>query len=308
MATIEAEAAVVATSVVPSGTHDADTTDGSPPARTAPARCSGEPAAPRTHRYRDVAGVDPDLLSLDVYASSTSASCPVVVWVHGGGWRTGDKQGRAIDTKAAYFTRLGYVLVAVNYRLASADNDVRWPQFGDDVAAAIDWVIVHAGDLGADAGRLALVGHSAGAHLASIVATNPDLLVGYDHERAVIDCIVGLDSASYDLTDRPGGSSGIVAGAFGTDPSTLAAASPLIQLMEHGGRVADVALVTRGGPSRRAGAAQFAARITAAGADSEVLDANPCSHEEVNDQLGRTGETVVTPFVTAFLQSCLGGT
>lgn len=271
-----------------------------------PASCAGAPAGPEVRAYDRIDGVDPDLLSMDVYRRPGATGCPAVIWVHGGGWRVGDKRGQAIDTKVAWAGRLGAVLVSVNYRLAAPDNDVGWPDFGRDVAAAVDRVLTDAPSLGVDPSKVVLVGHSAGAHLVSIVGTNPSLLGATGRERTAVRCVVSLDSAAYDLTnglaDRE---EGIYAAAFGQDPATLADASPTIQARTKPGELPAFLVVARGLPRRQMIAEDFAAAVRAAGGSAQVVNANPYTHGEVNTQLGVPGEGRVTPPTEAFLAGCL---
>jgi acetyl esterase/lipase len=115
--------------------------------------------------YRTVGGVD---LKLDIHRPNTPQgpdSRPVVIYVHGGGWMTGDKSG---DFKFDPFSDAGLVVVSISYRLAP---DHVWPACRDDVAAAVEWVKKNAADYGIDPDRLAIMGYSAGGHLAMDAAT-----------------------------------------------------------------------------------------------------------------------------------------
>lgn len=280
------------------------TASGEAPAGS-PTGCAGRLAGPDTRRYRDDVGDDdPDLVSLDVYRRPGATGCPALVWVHGGGWRRGDKAGRTTDTKAAFAGDLGAALVSVNYRLVTPGGDVRWPVTGEDVAAAVAWVLDHAGELGIDPTRVVLLGHSAGAHLVSIVATHPRLLADAGASREDVRCVVALDSAAFEITAEQVARSELFADAFGDDPATLADASPTVQAREHPGGIADFLVVTRGSPARLAESEAFAAAVTAAGASARVLDAGDYTHEQVNTELGVPGEQVVTPPTRAFLEGC----
>lgn len=274
--------------------------------------CVGALDGPDTREYRQLPGIDPSLLSLDVYRRPAATGCPVVVWIHGGGWTTGDKQGKAIRTKVDWAGRHGVVLVSVNYRLATPTNDVRWPAFGQDVATSVAWVVEHATELGADPARLVLMGHSAGAHLATIVSVHPTLLTDVGLERSAIRCVVSLDSASYDLTRYDDGTDAgaqdapaLVRTAFGDDPTTLADGSPQVQVRQHPGTVADLLVVTRGLAQRKDQARSYAGAVSATGAATQVVDATGYTHEQVNTQLGAPGEQVETPAVDAFLAGCV---
>jgi acetyl esterase/lipase len=120
--------------------------------------------------YIVIAGVDPNLLSLDVYAPAKAKDLPVVLMIHGGGWANGDKANRDVGTnKARYFTAQGYVYVSINYRLSPA---VQHPTHIEDVASAVSWVLENIATYGGDPARLTLMGHSAGAHL--LLVSAPD--------------------------------------------------------------------------------------------------------------------------------------
>jgi acetyl esterase/lipase len=268
------------------------------------------PESPTTIAYDEVPGVDPDLLSVDVYERPGGCDpAPVVFWVHGGGWRIGDKTNPGTDTKAAWAAANGWTLVSVNYRLSTDGAGVVWPTHGRDVATAIAAVLDRADELGIDPGRVAVAGHSAGAHIASMIAVDPSLLDGVGLDRTDVDCLAALDTEGYDLNERmnTGGDApdALIESAFGTGPAVLAAASPTIVLTETGGPVADAVIVTRGLPRRVAQAERFAEVLRASGSVAEMVEATGYSHAEVNAALGRPGETVETPTVTAFLQGCL---
>jgi arylformamidase len=222
--------------------------------------------------------------------------------VHGGGWRQGDKASGPVARKAAWAESLGAAFVSVNYRLTTPGSDVMWPDHGDDVAAAVAWVQTDGAVVGLDPDHLVLVGHSAGAHLVSIVGTDPALLTGADADPHGIDCVVALD-VDYDLADAAG--QALIANAFGTDQEVLAAASPPVQVERHGAPSAPFFVVTRGGAQRIAKAQGFVDVINDSGGSAQLLDATGYSHEEVSAQLGEPADTLVTPPVTDFVRSCL---
>lgn len=101
---------------------------------------------------------------------------PVVIWVHGGGWKVGDKadvmrtdEVQMIATTKAML-EAGYAVAAPNYRLVP---NTRFPEPMQDVSAAVRYLRNHAGELGLDPARFALMGDSAGAHLAAMTAMTP---------------------------------------------------------------------------------------------------------------------------------------
>ena len=270
---------------------------------TAPDQCREQPTGPTSYRYAAQPGSPAERTSLDVYLPAGCGPVPVLVWVHGGGWRRGDKRAGAVQQKAAFAHGLGAALVAVNYRLSSPDNDVRWPDHGEDVAAAVAWTVERGPALGLDPARLALMGHSAGAQLVASLATHPTLLEDAGADQSVVGCTVVLD-VQLDLTDRLG-PAGLVDNAFGTDPAVLADASPLVQVRTQGAPPSRFLVVTRGAPRRVAGAAGFVDLVTGSGGSAELLVASTYSHNEVSQRLGAPGERVVTPPTAAFLSACL---
>lgn len=111
-------------------------------------------------------------LSLDLHLPS-SAGAPVVLFVHGGGWRSGSRRefGPDIDDAFARIVAAGFAVASVDYRLSA---EATFPAQVDDVAAALGWLRSNAAELGIDASRVVLWGESAGANLAALVALRPD--------------------------------------------------------------------------------------------------------------------------------------
>ncbi|HKR25458.1 MAG TPA: alpha/beta hydrolase [Allosphingosinicella sp.] len=113
---------------------------------------------------------------------------PLVVFIHGGAWSFGDK--RIAAHMAAHFRARGYAFAAINYRLAPA---VTVGQQAEDVAAAL-------ASLGVGQRiPVLLIGHSAGAHLAALVGTDPRYLAAHRIPMGRVVGIVLLDGAGYDV-------------------------------------------------------------------------------------------------------------
>lgn len=106
---------------------------------------------------------------LDVYAPAEKggAARPVIVFFYGGSWSSGERGGYAFVGRA--LASRGFVTVISDYRLAP---EVTYPGFVEDGAAAVRWVRAHAGDYGGDGERIVLAGHSAGAYIAAMLATD----------------------------------------------------------------------------------------------------------------------------------------
>jgi acetyl esterase/lipase len=130
--------------------------------------------------------------TLDIYRPAHPAG-PLVVFLYGGSWQTGDKgEYRFVALPLA---RRGAVVVAADYRLYPA---VRFPAFLDDCAAAVAWAVGHAAALGADPDAVFVVGHSAGAYNALMLALDPGYLARAGTSRDRLAGVVGL-AGPYDF-------------------------------------------------------------------------------------------------------------
>jgi len=271
---------------------------------TAPGVCPNGGTPVRNVSYASVGDVDPNLLSLDIYPPATGCPAPVVVWVHGGGFRTGDKRFQMTD-KVRLLNDLGYMVVSVNYRLTDpADAEpVQYPTHAQDVASAIAWIHGNIARYGGDPDQIALMGHSAGAQIVATVATDPQLLGARGLAPADLACVAPLDTEGFDVARQVGLGLPIYVDTFGTDPATLAAASPLTHV-KAGAGIPPHLLVKRGSIGRQRMVDQYSAALTAAGIPVTVVDARGLTHEDVNVEIGAVGDTVMTPAVTTFLASC----
>ncbi|HKQ84451.1 MAG TPA: alpha/beta hydrolase [Steroidobacteraceae bacterium] len=138
-------------------------------------------------RARDVSYGPGPRQQLDVYAPASARQLPVVVFWHGGSWATGDKADyRFVGTALA---KHGVVAVLPNYRLYPA---VKFPAFIEDATTAVAWVQAHAAEWGGDPQRIVLMGHSAGAHIATFVAYDHGRLRRAGADPAAIRGVIGL--------------------------------------------------------------------------------------------------------------------
>jgi arylformamidase len=125
---------------------------------------------------------------LDVYAPPKAKNLPVVFWIHGGGWQTGDKSDVQIKPQA--FMDKGFVFVSTNYRLLP---NVDMATIVRDVAKSIHWVHDHIADYGGDPKRLLIMGHSAGAQLAALICTDDRYLKAEGLSLAITKGCVPVD-------------------------------------------------------------------------------------------------------------------
>ena len=160
------------------------------------ARCAPVDAVnfitPKVPVTRDIAyGTDPRQ-KLDVYAQSGSAPRPIVVFLYGGSWNSGSKS--MYPFVAATLARQGNIVVVPDYRLYP---QVKYPLFLQDCAQAFAWTVSHAQTLHGD-GRIFLMGHSAGAYNAAMLALDPPLLEAAGTSRDRITGFIGL-AGPYDF-------------------------------------------------------------------------------------------------------------
>jgi acetyl esterase/lipase len=241
--------------------------------------------------------------AIDFYRSKQGASAPLIVFIHGGGWSMGDKR-QASGEKPAHFTAGGYAFASINYRLVPAATV---EQQAADIASAIDTLRYRAADLGIDADRIALMGHSAGAHLAALVATDPNYLKAADVPMAAVKAVILLDGAGYDVA-RQMTSDGPLArqiyqAAFGDDPQRQARLSPL----RHAAAPNAASWLALHVAERAASAQQSEALVLAlrdSGAEAEALPIANSSHRDLNQNLGKAGDPA-TDLVDAFLRQAL---
>jgi len=234
--------------------------------------------------YAEREGVDPKLLSLDIYAPSAEGKHPVVVMIHGGGWRAGDKANRSMtEHKAPHFTGAGYVYVSINYRLSKAPK-TRHPAHVEDVAAALAFVHDNVAEYGGDPGRIFVMGHSAGAHLAALVAADRRRLAAHGKPLSIVKGVVCLDAGAYDLASRAEDAGprlrAMYEAAFG---DALRDASPLHHVAEG---VPPMLLFYTG--NRKP--AEMVAALRRAGAPAEAIHAKDKDHAGINACIGQEGD------------------
>ncbi len=187
--------------------------------------------APRITVHRDLPFRETDerTLHLDVYEPPESGPSPAVLFVHGGGFVTGDKGQFA--RQAVDFADEGFVAVESQYRLGPESS---FPAALVDVKAAVEWLRSEGADYGVDPDPIAVVGHSAGGNLAALAAVTADE-PAFEPERypgasSAVDALVGYVGV-YDLAalDDPATNREYVGGTPAEDPERFDLASPLGQ-------------------------------------------------------------------------------
>jgi acetyl esterase/lipase len=131
---------------------------------------------------------------LDVYAPENATNLPVVFWIHGGGWQTGDRTSIQLKPKA--FVEKGFVFVSTGYRLLP---NVEMIDIFRDIAKSLHWVHDHIGQYGGDPERILVMGHSAGAQLAALISIDDRYLKAEGLSLGVIKGCVPVDGDTYDV-------------------------------------------------------------------------------------------------------------
>lgn len=153
-----------------------------------------------TLQYKQIQDVDSNLLSLDIYTDSSFTDKPVVMYVHGGALKNGDKTNNASYlAKAPHFVSNECVYVSINYRLSP---DVQSPSHIEDVADAFLFIYSHILDYGGDPNKIFIMGHSAGAYLVSLLATNEKYLENAGGNLNMIKGVISLDTWTYMSVQR----------------------------------------------------------------------------------------------------------
>jgi acetyl esterase/lipase len=234
---------------------------------------------------------------IDVYEPAGAVEeLPLVLFIHGGGWRIGNH--KLIDAKPAHFGAQEIYFASAGYRLLP---DAPVEEQARDVGAAVQALVGQAGALGFDAERIVLMGHSAGAHLAALVASDPR----YAGEAfGAIRGVVLLDGAAYDVAaqmtaDGPV-QQRIYRDAFGADPARQAALSPITHV---GAPDAPhwLALYVNDRPDARAQSEALVGALAREGADARAIAIAGTDHGAMNRDLGQGEDAGQTAAVDAFL-------
>ena len=231
---------------------------------------------------------DSRLNTLDIYAQPAVHRRPVVIFIHGGGWRRGDKS-TVTGEKAEAFSKHGYVFVTINYRLTP---DVRHPVLAQDCASAIGWVHKHIAEYGGDPDSLFIMGHSAGAQLAALVCTDNRYLKAEGVPMKSVRGCIPLDG-EYNLTSsgpRPRIVESILNQAFGTDPAVRRDASPLYHVAAGKDIPPFLILPVATRAPSVAQSNELAQALRAVNVRAEVEPAAGKNHATLNRELGDAGD------------------
>jgi len=126
---------------------------------------------------------------LDLYIPHKAKNAKVLIFVHGGSWRNGDKSGYAHIGNT--FSAKGHLTVTINYRLSPNP----WPAHIEDVALAFAWVKKNIAELGGDPSKIFLMGHSAGAHLVTLLVSNEKYIKAHGYSSKDVAGVIPISGA-----------------------------------------------------------------------------------------------------------------
>jgi CubicO group peptidase (beta-lactamase class C family)/alpha-beta hydrolase superfamily lysophospholipase len=242
---------------------------------------------------------------LDVYSPANAKNLPVVFWIHGGGWQTGDKA--EVQLKPQAFMDKGFVFVSINYRLLPS---VDMATIVRDVAKAVRWVHDHIAEHGGDPKRLFIMGHSAGAQLAALTCTDERYLKAEGLSLAIIKACVPVDGDTYDVPAiietaetrwRVHGLPPAKFGhreKFGNDPEKHRDFSAVTHVAKDKGIPPFLLLHVAGHPDTTAQAQRLGNVLKEAGVPVTVFGAQETTHNKVNADLGKPDDPATKALFT----------
>ena len=232
---------------------------------------------------------------LDIYAPPDARNLPVVFWIHGGGWVTGDKS--EVQLKPQAFVDRGFVFVSTNYRMLP--DDVPMETIVGDVADSLGWVHDHVAEYGGDPNRILVMGHSAGAQLAALICIDERYLKRAEVPFSVLKGCVPVDGDTYDVpaiietaeTRRrvhrlPQATYGHRE-KFGNDPAKHIDLSAVTHIAADKGIPPFLILYVNGHPDTTAQAERLANALREAKVPAKLFGARDTDHSKLNENLGK---------------------
>lgn len=258
---------------------------------------------PKAHKGLPYAEPKNERQMLDVYAPAKGKDLPVVLWIHGGGWRAGDKA--SVQKKPQAFADKGFVFVSTNYRFVPK---VTVKEMAGDIAKAIRWVHDHAQEYGGDPKSIFVMGHSAGAHLAALVCTDDRYLKAEGLPLSIIKGCMPVDVSVYDIPKRikEGGSlkPGAISATFGETEESQRDLSPATHVAKGKNIPPFLILHVADRPETKAQSHWLADKLKDAGIAAKVVAAEGTTHGTINANLGKAGDRP-TEEMWAFLAGAL---
>ncbi|MDQ2679950.1 MAG: alpha/beta hydrolase [Candidatus Eremiobacteraeota bacterium] len=220
------------------------------------------------------AGDANDAHRLDLYLPENRHSVPLVIFIHGGAFMTGDRRDYAQIGES--LAQQGIGVAIISYRLFP-QSDAEGAT--EDAAAACAWVVRHAAQYRLDSRAVFVVGHSAGAQIAALIGTNPSYLARFGLALSAIRGVVAI-SGAYDVRDlsgEPDSWQRVDGHIYGESPQVRSALSPSVHIdaatppiMLVCGLAEDLRMCDF--------AVDFASKLQAAGRSAHVLRVGGADH------------------------------
>lgn len=249
--------------------------------------------------YKDSTKTNGYQLLLDIFTpSDTLTDSPVIIYIHGGLWNSGDKNGTRY--KAEFFTENGFIFISINYRLSpqppdtANKNRIMFPTYAIDAATAVRWVYDNIPRFNGDTSRIHLLAHSAGAQIAGIISTNPQFLINEGLSLSAIKAVCLLDAGSLDLPlrfkqlGRKYDSEYV--NAFGSDEKLWYDASPAHNIRPNL-QLPQFLLIHQPEKSRTAINNSFRDSLNIHGYDCKQFIIDNLDHNGINDIIGNPNDT-----------------
>jgi acetyl esterase/lipase len=199
----------------------------------------------------------------------STPKAPVIVFVHGGSWRVGTYLDSVGSTKVTHLTKLGYAFATVNYTLFPTASVAEQVQ---EVADAVGYLVRNADSLNLDPDRIVLMGHSSGAHVATLLGTDTHYLTKAGVPIDSIYGVIALDGSNYnapaELLDSPGSVAENMKYALGNDLEVLETMSPVYNARAPNARAFLLLHAQRQGDIRQA--VEFVNVLRAAGSEAAL--------------------------------------
>lgn len=238
---------------------------------------------------------------LDIYqptAAQFSHAAPIIVFFYGGSWQNGDRADYRFA--GAALASQGFVVVIPDYRVYP---QVQWPTFLQDSAQATEWAHAHAAEYGANPHKLFLMGHSAGAYNAAMLALDRQYLDAQTPTPWQPAGLIGL-AGPYDFLPLTDPKLIAVFGQHATDPAT--------QPITHASKTAPPALLITGDADRivnPANTTALAAKLRSLGVPVEEHHYPDIGHLVLAGSLTRPfrGQADTLEKITTFVKACCAG-
>lgn len=241
--------------------------------------------------YYDGPGFNPVKHKLNLFVPEGLQNAPVLLFIHGGGWTSGDKNLYAYLGHT--FAREGFATVVINYRLSPT---VQHPAHIEDVARAFAWTHKNIAQYGGDPEKIFVAGHSAGGHLTALLALDAKYLKAHNLTLSAIKGAIPI-SGVYDVTS----SFSLYRTVFGADPQQRQDASPLTHVAPN--RPPFFVIYAEFDlPGLETQARQFASLLKQNGSEAELLEVSATDHVTIIINIGLSGDPA-TEAILKFMRS-----